>query len=677
MNNIPYKKYITTIGILCVFSIGIWFIGPTIMLGDLTPLQQKEERIYAIVLLFLIWLLKIIFFEPDSLQQATDDPETNKKIKSLEGRIEGAIQFLKKTVITKQGKNVYLHQLPWYLLIGPTQSGKTTLLANTDINFILSKQLKPSLVQSLPASEHCDWWVTRDLTMIDIPSQYIQADAFLWKVLLNLIAKHRKQQAIQGIILTLPLPELMESYHPQKIIDMSQHLLQRILEVQQQFNLTIPLYLIITKCDRLPGFIEFFKDSGSDELAQAWGITLPALKEHEKLLDVFHNRFNLLIRRLNKQLIWRLHQERNPVARPYIKDFPLQVERLKEILLLLIKNFSTHLPNPLIKGIYLTSAIQPLGKEEDYRTAYLMPSVTDTTLQVFKNPETLSLPYFIKQIISQGLPHTVTHRAHLAPRKKVRKSIYLLSLGLIATAAIILGKDFRENVQRSHTIRNQLAEYQTLLQIPNATDRLLKSTQVIAALQQTSANPQPTILPRFFSFYTQKLLKTAQQAHQQALYNIILSGIKNYFEAYLQTQQEKNPEQIYAILKAYLMLGNPQHKQDEFILYTLHETLFNTLNEKIKISLTNNIKTALALNVTLPLNDSLIEQTRKTLNNLPSNELSYVILKNIHDNNLTINMNLGINIGTPPALISQALDSTIPRLFTARTFSTILSHDIQ
>jgi len=69
----------------------------------------------------------------------------------------------------------------------------------------------------------------------------------------------------------------------------------------------------------------------------------------------------VLIKRINKQLIWRLHQERNPLARPYIKDFPLHIERLKEAVITLLKTLA--LPDLLISGVYLTSATQ--SKTED------------------------------------------------------------------------------------------------------------------------------------------------------------------------------------------------------------------------------------------------------------------------------------------------------------------------
>ncbi len=56
-------------------------------------------------------------------------------------------------MINKHGTNINLSELPWQLLIGPPRAGKTTLLANSSINFILAKQFKPEDLNCITASE--------------------------------------------------------------------------------------------------------------------------------------------------------------------------------------------------------------------------------------------------------------------------------------------------------------------------------------------------------------------------------------------------------------------------------------------------------------------------------------------------------------------------------------------
>src|SRR3990167_10405585 len=105
------------------------------------------------------------------------------------------------------------------------------------------------------------------------------------------------------------------------------NLMQRLHELQKNFPRPLPVSLVITKCDLLPGFEAFFSESSQNEIMQIWCISLTPTDEKVALTDLFAGRFNGLIKKLNQQLLWRMHQERNPLQRPLIKDFPLQVER--------------------------------------------------------------------------------------------------------------------------------------------------------------------------------------------------------------------------------------------------------------------------------------------------------------------------------------------------------------
>jgi type VI secretion system protein ImpL len=347
-DNLTAKKQLFPLFIFGIIAMVVWYGGPLITLGDATPLAEPEKRFYTIVALFLAWVLKKNFYDDNTNQQTANttplaftNPELAKKIQSIESRFQGAMRFLKKTMINKHGKNVSLYHLPWYLLIGPANSGKTSLLANANINFILAKQFKNENLKNIPPSDVCDWWVTRDSVMVDVPSSYLYAkqkvmspangnqkspSSFaLWQNFLILVKKYRGKKALTGVVLTLTASELMSATNKERTFV---ELKQQLAELREQFGNNLPFFLTITKCDQLSGFMDFFSDSGSDELSQAWGVTLPTLKDNESLAEMFTNRFNALIKRLNKQLIWRLHQERNPFTRPQIKDFPLQIERL-------------------------------------------------------------------------------------------------------------------------------------------------------------------------------------------------------------------------------------------------------------------------------------------------------------------------------------------------------------
>ena len=354
------------------------------------------------------WLNKIV--APVRKSQKTLLPSQNSLIREqlqiLESRFQGALRFLKKTKITKSGRRFGLQHHPWYLLIGSIDSGKTTLLANSKINFILEKQIYQNNA-SITSSESCDWWITSDSVLIDVPGKYFtskgkknSSSSVFWQYFLELIQKKRGKTALNGVIITLSLAEIMVMQEREQLLE---DLKLRLNTLREKFGDDLPFYFTITKCDLLPGFLDFFNDYSSEELAQAWGITFPSSFTNESLTDTFITRFNALIKRLNTHVIWRLHQERNPYAKFYIKDFPLQLERLKEVIAEMIRVLSAE-GTLHLKGVYLTSATQPIVAEQVVSHPELMPAEElQQSFQIMHTPHVSRYSYFVKQFILHGL----------------------------------------------------------------------------------------------------------------------------------------------------------------------------------------------------------------------------------------------------------------------------------
>lgn len=686
------NQEIITLFIIAILSILVWFAGPMLLIGGQSVLAAPEKRFGIIMVLFLGWLLLSLIFStpvPNKPATTTLTPEALKKLHALQGRFDGAIAFLEKTFLNKNGQTINLSLLPWYLFIGPERSGKTSLLANSNINFILSKQFKSETLMSIPASEACDWWVTRDLVLVDIPSSYIHIREknknspraslhnILWYNLLNLIQNHHKQKSISGIVIALNLPEMLKQSNSQQKKSIFIDIKHRIHELREKFGKRVPCYFIITKCDHMPGFIEFFAENSSEELTQAWGITFPALQPNEKIMDVVAHRFNALIKRLNNQLLWRLHQERNPASRALIKDFPLQMERVKEAMLQIVKAIG--FSDLCINGVFFTSALQ---KEEESNATSTVTINHDQqhALQILQEQPSPSKTYFVRQLMTQGLLHKHESRtSQQAPEIPTwhRGAVYAGSALTLAVTATFLVYDYQLGAQHTYSLQNNLAQYQYFIQQSNQqTDQLTKTLPLLHTLQSAAQHSDTPImrLISHLAFYSHKSQQIADDVYAKALQTIVIPEVKNNLEHYLQTPNEKNPARLYAVLKAYLMLNDPQHMQAEFIANTLRQLYPDSITKQFTDELSNHINSALTSNSTpLPLDDNLISQARNQLTNLSGVDLAYVILKNMANNN----SDSAIKLGTDSAVFtSKNLANQIPNMFTSEGFKTILSGQV-
>lgn len=679
--------------VLGLFSAIIWFGGPFISISNNAIFEQPEKRFYTILLLFAAWALKITVMDKPKtpkIPPTPNHPDFTKKLDFLTGRFKGAIGFLHKTVINKNGKNSSLAHLPWYLLIGASGSGKTSLLANSNIHFILSKQFKHEATKIIPPSDVCDWWVTRDSVLVDVPGFYLHSrlknvanasaqtkekiamHAMLWQSLLDLIKKFRGENAINGVIIAVALSDLM-SQPNQKKERIIYHLRQRIIDLKAKFGANIPFYLVITKCDLLPGFTEFFSDIGMDELSQAWGVTIPTVNKAETIADVFADRFNALIKRLNKQLIWRIHQERNPLMRPFIKDFPLQVEHMKDNIASLLKNLTLQENAFHLQGVYLTSAMQyaePSSSEEPIAATHAAAESKTTAIQILRNPFMRTRAYFIRQFLLQGLSGAADHHPKTTKKWQHRPKLYATALGLIIIASLLLGKEVRLNLQQTDVIRDSLTQYQEGLKRHDV--ELAKALPLLNALQKTSVNSAQADL--LSSTETQQ---NANTAYQQALQNIIVPEIKNDLEKYLQSNNGKNPAQLYAALQAYLMLADSQHLQPDVIANTLILVVPAAISQQGADQIIKHIRAAFSQSwQQQELNNNVINQARKQLLSLTPVQLALVILKNMASNNFDTTISLGTDGNNPPTLVNKQIANQVPYMFTGDAFQLVYSQQI-
>lgn len=684
-----YLQAALSLGVTLLTAIGIWCFAPYFSLDNAYPLAPPEKRLYIILSLFLLWLLKFLLVDldtPHPLQYK--DPLIRKKLHALHNRFRGALSFLKKTSVNKQGKSLRLNELPWYLLIGPMDAGKTSLLANADVHYILQRQFSPTDKQNLSPSENFDWWVTREACFIDVPGKYlavkedkvspqkIALHAIIWRYFLRLIKKKCGAQRLRGIIIALPLAELMKSSDPKKYQLMLRQLFQRLHDIQKIFPQSLSCQLILTKCDTVTGFNAFFSEATNDEIQQAWGITLPTQPISDKTPDALTLRFDALIKRLNQQLLWRLHQERNPMMRPYIKDFPLQIERLKEFTVDFVKKLSTTNLSIELKSVYLTSALQPKNEAE---VEVLNEAVNhhQRSIQLFQQPGAISRPHFLKQLL--------THSIHLAPRQQTseankatwqKRVLIAASACAIIVATTLLGQDFKQGAQRAQMVKQEIANYQLAIQqIHNADEHLSKTLQLMNALQEAvAAESFKFDLAHITSFYTQRSEQKVAALYDQALQNLLLPELKHYLTDYLKNPVNNSHELVYAALKSYLMLGDAQHFEATFIANTMQQILPKSLSQSEVDHLMTHIQTALQRNRSpLAIDPQLVQKTRKYFSVMPDLQLSYTILKNIHANSADNTINLGLNTGDNPAFILRTPLSPIPSMYTAKSFASIFA----
>ena len=361
---------------LIALSLIIWFIGP--LLEFLVP---EGRRWALIIFIFALWIGYRVFCIIQARRNAAKvlqslaadtppDPDsvaTAEELAALRQRMDEALALLKKAKLGgDERRNLY--ELPWYVIIGPPGSGKTTALVNSGLHFPLAAQLGAGAVRGVGGTRNCDWWFTDQAVLLDTAGRYTTQDSHAtvdkaaWLGFLDLLKTQRSRRPIDGAFVAISLSDLLLGSEAERAAHAAAIRL-RIQELYTQLGVRFPIYLMLTKLDLVPGFMEFFDSLSKEERAQVWGMTfaLDDGKSGDSPLAHLPAELAALEQRLNERLVERLQQERDPARRDLIYGFPQQFAALKESLQSFLEGVFK--PNAfeervLLRGVYFTSGTQ-------------------------------------------------------------------------------------------------------------------------------------------------------------------------------------------------------------------------------------------------------------------------------------------------------------------------------
>ncbi|MGD9367852.1 MAG: type VI secretion protein IcmF/TssM N-terminal domain-containing protein, partial [Desulfobacteraceae bacterium] len=138
-------------------------------------------------------------------------PKEQDAAKELQGRWKEAIEALRKSHLRKYGNPLYV--LPWYMVIGESGSGKTTAIESARLTSPFAEVTRTS---GISGTRNCDWWFFEQAIIIDTAGRYAipvdeGRDKDEWQKFLNLLAKFRKKEPLNGLVITVAADRLAQN----------------------------------------------------------------------------------------------------------------------------------------------------------------------------------------------------------------------------------------------------------------------------------------------------------------------------------------------------------------------------------------------------------------------------------------------------------------------------------
>ena len=652
------KRWVISLLGLLAIAVFIWFAGPYFGFADREPLRSPITRLLVILIIVLVWGLNNLRRQikanraSDQIVSGLMDSEAERQsvvpgkdraqeeIKELKDRFDRAMSVLKKSR-KKRGVNS-LYDLPWYIVIGPPGSGKTTALENSGLEFPLADQFGNGKVQGVGGTRNCDWWFTNEAVLLDTAGRYVtqdshkDVDSAAWNGFLDLLRKNRRRRPINGVIVAISLMDILQEGEQQRNSHV-EAVRQRVNELYSHFGIRFPIYVMFTKCDLVSGFMDYFDDLGRNERNQVWGMTFPVEKdESADSVGLFGEEYDLLMQRLNDQLLWKLSKERDIQRRSRINGFPWQMassrETLQQFLTSIVRSSRFETP-ALLRGVYFTSGTQE-GTPID-RLMGSMARVFGLDQQALPSYGGHGKSYFINGLMSDVIFHeadlTGLNRRLEFQRAWLQRIAYIGTLFASVFLAIAWSASYTANKGYVNGLSESLEPYRksaaSSISVDVGFEDVLPRLDELRSMTEY-AHQHDDNIPlhmRFWLYQGSALGTAASDAYKREMNVIFLPLIAHRLERMIENSAD-NPELQYETLKAYLMLGNPEYLDPEQISLLMAIDWSKSYqgkpdtSERLQVHLDTLLETGIR---PVQLDMQLVENTRKSLTRIPLAEFVY------------------------------------------------------
>ena len=655
----------------------VWFVGPLLAVNDYKFWASPEARLLSISGLLLGWGLGMVFLNGRvSANTKTKGTETDQPLLVRQARIDHEQRELrsafKRALKTLRTSSLYpgrgerwRNDLPWYLLMGPPASGKTRLLDCSGLDFPLDR-LERKPMDETSGTRHCDWYFAEHAVLVDTAGRYltqvdVEVDASAWATLLELLRKRRRSRPLSGVLVTVPTEVLLQNSE-EAVVTLACQIRGRLQEMQQRLHVDVPIYLVLSKADNVPGFNEFFDSLTREESDQVLGASF-SRDQRGADVAVLRSEFEALLHRLNSQVIMRMHQERDILRRSRILDFPHQMGQIGANLCLLVELAFSGSVCPL-RGFYLTCT-----------STAAQGNATLHTRDVASGRRSR----FVHQLLSRVIfPEADLAGLNLRERRRIhwrQRALYLGALTALGLFGVLWASGFSANHERLESLRAlaQRWDHQRLAQ-RTGDDSIAMLESLDIRFKATRVFPPKTEVPlyeRVGLYQGDASSPPVTDAYERELRTQLLPRVAQMLEAHIRGHLN-NREQLINSLRAYLMLNLRERRETAWLKDRVASewSLRYAGNTTVQNDLNAHFERLLEQPFIHGLDESLVAQAREALRN---DSLAAVVYRMLHEQASHLpQYRLSQHLGAQGSLLVGA-DRVIPGFYTRQGYERYFS----
>ena len=355
-------KYWIAAFILVGWLVLSWFMGSWLHLqgSSLWILRIALALIGVTAFIIVIWLFRVR--DKERAGGAAGGDEIDILVREAEMRLQGS----------QLGHSARLGSLPLFLVMGEPGSAKTSV--------VLHSGLEPELLTGQTVQDKvpiptrtANLWYTRHSIFAEAGGPMLQDRPRWAKFVKKLAPSHlhsvfgKGTPSPRAALVCIDSESFTKAGATEALAASIQRIQTRLREVSQLLGISLPVYVLFTRADRLQFFQDYVRNLTNDQASVVFGATLPmvtystgvyAEQETARVSWEFDNLFQSLADRR----VDMLAQEFDATKLPTIYEFPREFRKLRTLLVQLLVDVcrpSQLRKGPFLRGFYF-SGVRPI-----------------------------------------------------------------------------------------------------------------------------------------------------------------------------------------------------------------------------------------------------------------------------------------------------------------------------
>lgn len=593
INTIKRLLHPTALVILSLIVLGfvVLLYGERVGYRGIRPFEAASVRELTVGTLWLIAGLWIIFlacrwiwrfFAARRTVTAHEPTEAELEADAMDKVFDAAVTTIRSRW-SGTGRSVY--GLPWFVVMGETGAGKTSLIDNGDMRFPIDHEIRAKVeaIGDFEATRFLNWRISgNEAVLIDLAGENVvpheertEVQHVLWRRFFRNLVKYRPRRPINGVIIAVDLLKFSQMSLTERE-SYAQTLRETIGDLVEETGTQLTVYFALTKLDLIAGFNDFFENLSTDMRERLFGFHFLHEGQHVESWDQqFEKQYSEFLKELERRLPTMLHSLKTPGMRRAAYAFHRLFNGLdapiKEFLKAAVGGDKFSTP-PLVRGVYFTSVRQENAPQNVFLEAVSQRyHISEPLYSAFRGN---SRPYFVTKLFNQAIfPEAGLAGSNYRVEKRQRcRSFLALVMGLL----VILGgylfwnNRYDANLERVIAVEDKVKEFITQANSIDGgkiDENYLQPLDTIrdATLLFEDYRRINPILAGLTLYQGDKIGPIVDEAYLGVLNNDFMARLVNSVGEDLKVVCPKGSDDELNILRVYRMLGSLEGRQNEVI----------------------------------------------------------------------------------------------------------------